>query len=55
MINNTPQPTNNQFILYQDDNGITNVNVRFDGRRVADTTTDNRTLSILSNECRRTH
>lgn len=24
------KPTNSQFILYQDDNGITNVNVRFD-------------------------
>jgi hypothetical protein len=29
-----PQPTNSQFILYQDDNGITNVNVRFDGQDV---------------------
>jgi hypothetical protein len=28
------QPTNSQFILYQDDNGITNVNVRFDGEDV---------------------
>ena len=31
MPNNQLQPTNSQFILYQDDNGITNVNVRFDG------------------------
>jgi hypothetical protein len=28
------QPTQSQFILYQDDNGITNVNVRFDGKDV---------------------
>lgn len=28
------QPTNSQFILYQDDNGTTNVNVRFDGKDV---------------------
>ncbi len=25
------QPTDSQFVLYQDDNGVTNVNVRFDG------------------------
>ncbi|MDR0891293.1 MAG: virulence RhuM family protein [Mediterranea sp.] len=31
MPNDNLQPTNSQFILYQDDNGITNVNVRFDG------------------------
>lgn len=34
MPNNQPQPTNSQFVLYQDDNGITNVNVRFDGTDV---------------------
>jgi hypothetical protein len=34
MPNNQLQPTNSQFILYQDDNGITNVNVRFDGEDV---------------------
>lgn len=34
MRNNQPQPTNSQFVLYQDDNGITNVNVRFDGTDV---------------------
>jgi hypothetical protein len=34
MPNNKPQPTNSQFILYQDDNGVTNVNVRFDGQDV---------------------
>jgi len=34
MPNNQLQPTNSQFILYQDDNGITNVNVRFDGKDV---------------------
>ena len=28
------QPINSQFILYQDDNGVTNVNVRFDGKDV---------------------
>jgi len=28
------QPTNSQFVLYQDDNGITNINVRFDGQDV---------------------
>jgi hypothetical protein len=28
------QPSNSHFILYQDDNGITNVNVRFDGKDV---------------------
>jgi hypothetical protein len=31
MPNNQLQPSNSQFVLYQDDNGITNVNVRFDG------------------------
>ena len=31
MPNEAPQPSNSQFVLYQDDNGITNVNVRFDG------------------------
>ena len=34
MDNDNIQPTNSQFILYQDDNGITNVNVRFDGTDV---------------------
>jgi len=34
MTNNQLQPTNSQFILYQDDNGVTNVNVRFDGKDV---------------------
>ena len=34
MSNDKPQPSNSQFILYQDDNGITNVNVRFDGTDV---------------------
>ncbi len=34
MSNDKPQPTNSQFILYQDDNGVTNVNVRFDGQDV---------------------
>jgi hypothetical protein len=34
MPNNQLQPFNNQFILYQDDNGITNINVRFDGKDV---------------------
>ena len=28
------QQTNSQFVLYQDDNGVTNVNVRFDGQDV---------------------
>jgi len=28
------QPTSSQFILYQDDNGITNINVRFDDKDV---------------------
>lgn len=31
---NDIQPTNSQFILYQDDNGVTNVNVRFDGEDI---------------------
>jgi len=34
MSNNKLQPTNSQFVLYQDDNGVTNVNVRFDGQDV---------------------
>jgi len=34
MFNDKIQPTNSQFILYQDDNGITNVNVRFDDKDV---------------------
>jgi hypothetical protein len=29
-----PQPTNSSFVLYQDDNGVTNVNVRFDDQEV---------------------
>lgn len=28
------EPTDSQFVLYQDDNGVTNVNVRFDGEDV---------------------
>jgi len=28
------QPQNSQFLLYQDDNGVTSVNVRFDGSDV---------------------
>jgi hypothetical protein len=34
MLNDKPQPANSQFILYQDDNGVTNVNVRFDGEDI---------------------
>jgi hypothetical protein len=34
MPNDKIQPTNSQFVLYQDDNGVTNVNVRFDGQDV---------------------
>jgi len=34
MSNDKFQPTNSQFVLYQDDNGVTNVNVRFDGQDV---------------------
>jgi len=34
MPNDKVQPTNSQFVLYQDDNGITNINVRFDGQDV---------------------
>ncbi len=34
MPNDKQQPTNSQFVLYQDDNGVTNVNVRFDGQDV---------------------
>jgi len=30
MTNDQLKPSSSQFILYQDDNGITNVNVRFD-------------------------
>jgi hypothetical protein len=58
MLTNTPQPTNSQFILYQDDNGVTNVNVRFDGEDVwltqqqiamlFDTTQQNISLHIKS-------
>jgi len=33
-MSNNQLPSNSQFILYQDDNGITNVNVRFDGKDV---------------------
>ena len=33
MPNNQLEPAS-QFILYQDDNGITNINVRFDGKDV---------------------
>ncbi|MDR2921508.1 MAG: virulence RhuM family protein [Tannerella sp.] len=34
MSNDKIQSTNSQFIIYQDDNGIINVNVRFDGQDV---------------------
>ena len=34
MFNDKIQPMNSQFLLYQDDNGVTNVNVRFDGQDV---------------------
>jgi len=34
MSNNQIQPTTSQFTLYQDDNGTTNVNVRFDDKDV---------------------
>ena len=34
MPDNNIQPSNSQFVLYQDDNGVTNVNVRFDGQDV---------------------
>ena len=34
MSNDKMQPTNSQFVLYQDDNGVTNVNVRFDRQDV---------------------
>jgi len=34
MSNDKSQPVNSQFILYQDDNGITNINVRFNGTDV---------------------
>jgi hypothetical protein len=34
MTNNKLRPASSQFILYQDDNDITNVNVRFDGKDV---------------------
>ncbi|MDR3217434.1 MAG: virulence RhuM family protein [Dysgonamonadaceae bacterium] len=33
-MKNEIQPTNSRFVLYQDDNGVTNVNVRFDGNDV---------------------
>jgi hypothetical protein len=29
--NNELQPDSSSFILYQDDNGVTNINVRLDG------------------------
>jgi hypothetical protein len=34
MPNDNPQPINSQFILYQDDNGVTNVNIRFEGEDI---------------------
>ena len=34
MSNNELKTQNSQFILYQDDNGVTNVNMRFDGKDV---------------------
>jgi hypothetical protein len=33
-MKNEIQPVNSSFVLYQDDNGITNVNVRFDDKDV---------------------
>ncbi len=58
MTNDKPQPANSQFVLYQDDNGVTNVNVRFDGQDVwlsqqqiallFDTTQQNVSLHISS-------
>jgi hypothetical protein len=33
-MNKNSQSTTSQFILYQDDNGITNINVRFDDQDV---------------------
>ncbi len=58
MSNDKIQQTNSQFVLYQDDNGITNVNVRFDGQDVwlsqqqiallFDTTQQNISLHISS-------
>jgi hypothetical protein len=34
MNDHKPQPFDSQFVLYQDDNGVTNVNVRFDGEDI---------------------
>ncbi|MDR2233681.1 MAG: virulence RhuM family protein [Tannerella sp.] len=34
MSNNQLQPASSQFVIYQDDNGVTNINVRFDGKDV---------------------
>lgn len=34
MSNDKIQLANSQFVLYQDDNGVTNINVRFDGQDV---------------------
>jgi hypothetical protein len=34
MSNNEQPPSNSQFLLYQDDNGVININVRFDGADV---------------------
>ena len=34
MTPHDPHPSNSQFLLYQDDNGVTSVNVRFDGADV---------------------
>jgi hypothetical protein len=33
-MSNKPQLASGQFVLYQDDNGVTNVNVRFDGEDI---------------------
>lgn len=33
-MNQRYEPTSSQFVLYQDDNGITNINVRFDGEDI---------------------
>jgi len=32
MPDNDLQPTNSQFILYQDDEGIFNINIHFEGK-----------------------
>jgi hypothetical protein len=32
MLNNNIQPSDSQFILCQNDNGVTNINIHFDGK-----------------------